>query len=656
MAWTDDFQRADGAIGANWGQPQGTTTIVSGRPSNTSGTGRAVCLAASEVGPHTASITLDLTATWGVNNRPWVKMPDNGTAGYYGELQGSSGTYTAAIYRLSGTAVLLASHVAPITLPNPTVLSITYNAGNLYYMVNGTVWAWARDTTLDGNTRTGMGIAGSGRAITLFTTETPDSATFSVSPAWAQTSGSPVQLYFYGQNTSWTIGSPGTPTFTVSAGSLANQQVATPTTASAVFTPPNSDQNVTVTDPSTGLTDSIQISSQNPGGGPAGFAPKLTDDGAALINTTATHYDGDLFRWNTTVIGPGENTNGLTIRDAIAQIWLAEYRWGQDPPVTVEFDTRLDDVLKWISGGYIPTMATPAPPPQTTLKQDLEELLAQLSDIRTQNDWTLGSVITELAGEGVPQHTDILAAIAGISGGSNQDVLDRLDEIQGEGGYSLRSLTLLLDTLRTIHDYNLGDVVDRLDARPTNLALAAAVASIQASIAALAVEVGVVGAAVTAAAAETTTDLASDLAAALALATGVADILLKLAELKELLGGAAATVRVPPIWPGIDNVTLGPILTLETTTLVPGPMHGVCVHISGCEPGTRYFDYDSIRSWSHVGALAFGNERGELEPFQVLGPAAAFYAAKSMAIADSCRLYRSRNVRGTIQSWMVNEG
>lgn len=651
----DDFERANGALGNGW-------TVTAGSPLISGGTVFATANWAAVQGSLPDNNYLDVTVKIargdfsGHRSGPVVCTDTGSYVGFALTIDGTAAPYTLAI-RDGGryTGNIIASYSLNEALPPYYTLRLVWDQGNLSGYYEGRLLI---ETTsgLYSNQHCG-GFTGyyQASAILDFKLAYGGALSLTADPNVIGNYGECTEIALTGSGTAWTPGTPGSPTFTVDHGTISAQEVLTATTATITYCPGNYLGSATITDPSTGESVGIVVTS-DPNVLPPGSVCDFDDDFVDTANATVRADTRGLPTLESVIVPAAEGWGNVYLQEAIADLWYAHFRPEDMPEGQHSGQGKLDNLLMWISGGYLPTMATPQPPPQTTLKEDTEELLAQLSDIRTQNDWTLGSVITELAGPGAPQHTDILAAIAGISGGSNQDVLDRLDEIQGAGGYSLSSLTLILDLIRTIHNYNLGDVVDRLDARPTNLALAAAVASIEGAIAGLALEVGAVGAAVTAAAAETTSDLASDLASALALATGVADILLQLAQLKELLGAGAKPVRVPPIWPGIDNVTLGPIIALETTTLVPGPMHGVSVHISGCEPGTRYFDYDSIRSWSHVGALAFGNERGELEPFQVLGPAAAFYCAKTMAVADSCRLYRSRNVRGTIQSWMVNEG
>jgi hypothetical protein len=67
-----------------------------------------------------------------------------------------------------------------------------------------------------------------------------------------------------GSGTSWTPGTPGSPTFTVSSGSITAQTVDSGTYAVITFTAPGGTGSVTITDPSTGGTVSILIVNGTP--------------------------------------------------------------------------------------------------------------------------------------------------------------------------------------------------------------------------------------------------------------------------------------------------------------------------------------------------------------------------------------------------------
>jgi hypothetical protein len=76
-------------------------------------------------------------------------------------------------------------------------------------------------------------------------------------PLFARQSG--VKVTLLGTGTSWTAGTPGTPTFTVSAGTKTAQTVVNGTTATLTFTAPTTPGVVTITDPGTSATATVRV-------------------------------------------------------------------------------------------------------------------------------------------------------------------------------------------------------------------------------------------------------------------------------------------------------------------------------------------------------------------------------------------------------------
>jgi hypothetical protein len=77
--------------------------------------------------------------------------------------------------------------------------------------------------------------------------------------------GSTGTIALIGTLTAWGVGTPGTPTFTVSSGTK-NSQIVTSTTAGSLnFTAPGSPGSVTITDPSTTKTATLIVVASSPG-------------------------------------------------------------------------------------------------------------------------------------------------------------------------------------------------------------------------------------------------------------------------------------------------------------------------------------------------------------------------------------------------------
>jgi hypothetical protein len=112
--------------------------------------------------------------------------------------------------------------------------------------------------------------------ITVTDSSTTAAASFTATGALAVSPTSVVQnstgitLTLTGTGTSWTSGTPGSPTFTVSAGTITAQTVTSATSATLTYNSPAASASpVTITDPSTGATASLTIATSNLANGTA---------------------------------------------------------------------------------------------------------------------------------------------------------------------------------------------------------------------------------------------------------------------------------------------------------------------------------------------------------------------------------------------------
>ena len=107
----------------------------------------------------------------------------------------------------------------------------------------------------------------------------------------------------------------------------------------------------------------------------------------------------------------------------------------------------------------------------------------------------------------------------------------------------------------------------------------------------------------------------------------------------------------PPVWPGLDSVTLGTPVALAHGLTITEPMHGVVVAISAVDPKQMYYTYDDIRAYRHIGALAFVDDNGDAEGWQSLGFVSAVYCCRSMAQAAAVKIMSANGTVGTVTPW-----
>lgn len=114
------------------------------------------------------------------------------------------------------------------------------------------------------------------------------------------------------------------------------------------------------------------------------------------------------------------------------------------------------------------------------------------------------------------------------------------------------------------------------------------------------------------------------------------------------------TLNQPPVWPGLDLVTLGTPVAIADTFTITAPMDGVLVAITGVPSKQGQFNFGSTVSWRNVGAIAFTDDNGDQEFPQTLGFEQAVYCPKSMATSSGLVGRASPGVTGTVTPWTIS--
>jgi hypothetical protein len=113
-----------------------------------------------------------------------------------------------------------------------------------------------------------------------------------------------------------------------------------------------------------------------------------------------------------------------------------------------------------------------------------------------------------------------------------------------------------------------------------------------------------------------------------------------------------ALADLPPVWPGLGFVTLGSPVALDLGLTVPGPLDGVIVNISAVPTKQGFFQFDTMRAWRNVGAVAFVDDNGEVEAAQTLAFDHAVYCPRTMVQASEAVIRCSAGVTGTVTPWV----
>jgi len=124
-------------------------------------------------------------------------------------------------------------------------------------------------------------------------------------------------------------------------------------------------------------------------------------------------------------------------------------------------------------------------------------------------------------------------------------------------------------------------------------------------------------------------------------------------RLKAVSTGTSASLVLPPLWPGLELVTLGTPVAIDTGLTITEPMDGVVITITDEPSRLVFFTFDDVNSYRNLGALSFFSDNGDQEPFQPLGFTSAIYCAKTMNHAAGVKLRTSGGVSGTITPWTI---
>jgi hypothetical protein len=123
------------------------------------------------------------------------------------------------------------------------------------------------------------------------------------------------------------------------------------------------------------------------------------------------------------------------------------------------------------------------------------------------------------------------------------------------------------------------------------------------------------------------------------------------AELQELRKALLSDPVTPPVWPGLDNVTLGDGVELDQMVHVPGPMDGVLVVLADTPPGQTKFPSPSGYRFYKVGWVAFHDEDDQFETVQLMDFDTAVFCPKSMTQAAGCDVWCRPGTSGIITPW-----
>jgi hypothetical protein len=643
----DTFERANGIDATTW---VGISYMlyISGGYAGRAGAWYAYDPTATGGGRHDATMHLLYGSGGGANVGVFVKVTPSIANGYslsLGTYEATPTLYLRSSYLVTGG--VLASVVLPAN-PGPYVtLRIVWDTGHISCYVNGVSQIEIDDVVSAGGLYMGLGSNAGGYYIADFLSTTDAVPTLSISPLVIGNYGACTDVTLTGSGTAWTPGTPGAPTFTVNHGTISAQTVNSATSATLTYCPGDFLGTATFTDPSTGQTVAVPVTSD----------PAIVPPSGVFLSQTAIDYieRSAVAQASPTILNQdATNTvQGLQL-DVLGTYGKLRLLLGTSTyTLSDESETDMATQVIW----DILTHRGPAGA-DVSFRDVLAQILTNTDDLdlrwqvgETIGRWKVDEVLNILGGITHKSHVDILDAIAEIEGGSNQDVLDALAAVRGDEASTIKAIQDHLAALRTDQTYTLSDVKGWIDALPqteegpTALALLAVIAAL-----ALAIPTGGVS-------------IAAEAVAIGAGPMGILAILFEVAQLIGTIAGIATDIALikgalspsqaggPPVWPGLDNVALGTPVDLATGLTINEPMDGVLVSITGVDQYKTWYTYDTRRAYRHIGALAFLADNGAVEQYQVVAFTSGVYTPLHLERAAGVVIRTAAGTTGTATPW-----
>lgn len=669
--YSDNFNQPDGPLGGSW------TVLTGGFNYHTNGLRNGISTTSRAVHSGCTSypdVSVQFIRRTSVYSTRWwgAILRSNATAADCYEFRYlAAGTVGASHIQIvkrvgGGDTILVDQYNVPANGADHTCI-FAVSGSNLSATIDGTVYATASDGDIATGEYAGVWSYNTACDIDDYLCSGTISGMLSVYPTHVPYGTTNLQLTLTGNLGNWTPGAPGAPDFSFDAGSKQSQSVQSSNSCLVTYTSPWTLGVVTITDPLNSLTCELTVDDASSECcqdlldrvGEPDVGESLTsmlkdvqqkislDDLDLPGDTTITEYSevdyttdvGTIHHAVTEIHQTTTQTQG-GVPDLLLSlmVFLGQVR-------NLEIDTNLVvhnmetlahytllDVIDYIRG---------ASPITNT------NLWDYLHDLRTVSGYTLG---------------DILLAIANLKGIDDRDLTEVYNHITDAVGTDLDDVLVILNQLTANNTQDLQDVLTAIAAIPTNpitdltpvltetAAILVAIALLDSSmdswfetirdnaeygLHAIKDELEEVHSQITDVPAGMQHKLDDILAAIAAIPT-------------------ATPALVPPIWPGIANVTLGTPVAISAGFTVAGPLDGLLIEISYVPPLTGRYLFDGVPSYTHIGQVAFVSDNGDYEYPQNLGFQNQLVTPKLMVRAQSAVVRAKQAVTGTVTPWTIN--
>jgi len=664
----DEFERADGPLGSNWLTDSGTWSILSGAAR---ATGAARCHPTTQPSGANAAQRIIVTTPTAFSKSVTLSFRRDGAGTTYLAVTLTLGSteITVAIQSVvAGVAESFGTETIPWTYGNNITFTASISAGvlSVYADANLIMSSYIPYTQYNGIAS--MQVGGANTYIESYElyelSDTPFGAT--AEPDGVTPGDFVISLVNGGAP--WTPGSPGAPSFTVSAGEITAQTVDDENSATLYYTAPMLNAIETVYDPQNDMTYPLTLATTMEGLGEGGGGAGLTAEQIHTLDSLHTYlhdYANEetggttlMFKLGALVLSMQSsyaNSNGSSWGDVAQAILdstngvapLSQYLpsiWNRLDEMTDEGDITLNTVQNNIRGANLHSIADVLDAISSLSSgtgTDLDSVLAELAAIRTASLWTLEHVRGWI--EDIPS--------ADVSG-----VLQELAYIRTANLWTLgHVMDAIADIPTTDYASTLTDIHGDVAAIPTDpirslTPVTDAVSNLDGDLVAA-------SAAILAAIALIPTDPVHDLTEDV---DAIASALSAVASAVSAAGAILAALNtpkqkaIPPVWPGAANATMGTPVSISQHMAVTTPCHGVLVSITSDDLNHGLYDWGDVAQHPRAAFISFTHDSGAQEDVQPISFPSECIVPKMCQQASGFLVRARSGLTGTVTPWTIN--
>jgi hypothetical protein len=646
MSYPDNFNRADGALGSAWSVFSGAASIVSGM-AHATGTTVVLANGQSESGTQDHYIVVPVASGSVPETGILLRRSSSDGMCLYAIVYSSGSNLIVQVGLRSNGANLPGSYGSVATAGRTSVTLRATGAGSVVTAyLDGTQIVTQDISGYTLGTGFGFRFDSAGGNIDAFDAAGGASPTMVVTPDPLWIGGGLAQMVATGTGTDWTIGVPGSSTLTVDHGDISYQYTIDSTHIRFTYLPGLWAGAITFTESQYGATAQINVTVTPPSTYPGGLA--LSPTAIAYIERSAVAETSPTIANREMVVASSVSDASMLSTLGSVRSSVADYTHTESSEPAVSKLVYL--LWQIVNGVNAPPTAPLTTPSDTTVKADLDTLKAALADLITSNNWTLGDVITQVTGSGVPTIKDVMDAIGGLSAPDLSTITSAISALRGDTSSTVKAVEDSLAAARTNSNLTLGDITSRLDflgatsATPTALAVAAFLIALLAAPETGGASVAVVAAAVGA-------GPILDIATIVELVGVAGEIASLISQIIEWKNSLAAAYVGPPTWPSDGEVTWGTSVALSDGLVVTGPMDGVRVTITSHPNHAGQYAFGDRISYTHVGAIAFISGNGDAEHPESIGLDAQIITPRTMQQAASAVIRLNGGFGGTVKPW-----